>query len=375
MNDDSLERIGVSRTEADGRVIRFINDGELLEEIQESPFSLAAPWAPNAVGKRYELTPHGTTGDPTYPGPVEFLDQHGVERLQINMRAEFDRIQSLIRDTQNSEQPMRLIPKMVAATTALGLLAVIGVFAIAELGELKLAGDPADVYYPDDKVEALARAAADGDVPAMKAAIAAGADVNYAGLEGFRPLYWPMHAGNKKGFSALLELGADPLLTTNKGHSLIDTAAGADDPDYLRILLENGFDPNTSVGYDNKPPIFSAIIGHRWPQLKLLLEYCYNLNWADDFGKTAAVKAASISEMKMAHYLVEQGMNHDLENLAWYVESDTTNPPEQAEYREKLMRLLEEKHAISFPVKARQASAANPPPSVPAYAESCDRKL
>ena len=113
------------------------------------------------------------------------------------------------------------------AAAGLGVLAVIGVMAIADIGELELAGDTVDVYFPDDRVEALARAAAEGDVAAMNAAIDDGADVNYAGLEGFRPLYWPMHAGNKEGF---------------------------------RALLDNGFDPNTPVGYDDKPVIFRAVI-------------------------------------------------------------------------------------------------------------------
>jgi ankyrin repeat protein len=109
---------------------------------------------------------------------------------------------------------MRLTPKSLTAVAGLGLLVILGVMAIADVGELKLAGDPADLYYPDDRVKALVRAAAEGEVAAMEAAVAAGADVNYAGLEGFRPLYWTMHAGNKVGFRAMLEFGADPLLTT-----------------------------------------------------------------------------------------------------------------------------------------------------------------
>jgi pimeloyl-ACP methyl ester carboxylesterase len=98
MHDDSLGRIGVTREEADGRVIRFINSGEVLDEVQQSPFSLAAPFAPNSVGERYELTPHDTSGNPVYPGPLEFIDQHYADRLKISMRAEFDYVQDLIDD-------------------------------------------------------------------------------------------------------------------------------------------------------------------------------------------------------------------------------------------------------------------------------------
>ena len=164
---------------------------------------------------------------------------------------------------------MRLTSKAKTIAAGLGVLSIVGILAFADIGELKLAGEPADVYYPDDQVEALVRAAAEGDVAGMETAVAAGADVNYSGLNGFRPLYWPMLAGNKEGFRALLELGADPLLTAHKGHSVIDTAAGADDPEYLRILLEQGFDPNIPIGHDDKPAIFTAIISSRWPQFEL----------------------------------------------------------------------------------------------------------
>jgi hypothetical protein len=98
MHEDSLERIGITRQEADRRVIGFVNNGEILDEIQGSPVSLFAPFAPDAVGERYELTPHDSSSDPVYPGPIEFCHQHLGERLKINMRAEFDYVQNLIDD-------------------------------------------------------------------------------------------------------------------------------------------------------------------------------------------------------------------------------------------------------------------------------------
>ena len=104
---------------------------------------------------------------------------------------------------------------------------------------------------------------------------------------------------------------------------------------------------------------------------ELLLDYCYNLNWADEFGRTAAIEAASVSEMKMARYLLEQGLTHDLLDFAWYVENNKANPLEEAEYREKLLRLLHEKHGINFPVPSRQPTGADPSPSPPVYARSC----
>lgn len=266
---------------------------------------------------------------------------------------------------------MRFSASSIISALVLCLLAIWGAVEVLGLGEVRLNGKPASYYFPDEQVEALVTAAAEGDVPAMKAAVEAGADVNYAGIEDIRPLLWPMYAKNKVGFEALLELGADPKLHAKDNFSLINVAAGGDDPDYLRMILDHGFDPNTPLGRKEEPAIFEAIMQNRWPQLKMLLEYCYNLNWADEFGITAAIDAVSISEMKMAHYLVEQGLRHNFVKLARFTESNRRNPPEQAEYREKLMNLLEEEHGLTFPAPKRKPGRTFLPPSPPAYAQSC----
>lgn len=250
---------------------------------------------------------------------------------------------------------------LVLAWPLLGLLG---------FGEYRLAWKPASHYFPDENVEALAKAAAEGDVPAMKKAVAAGADVNYAGFEDIRPLFWAFSAHNKEGLQALLDLGADPYLEADDSFSLVNIAAGADDPDYLRILLDHGLDPNVPVGHTSDPPIFEAIMQRRKPQLEMLLEHCYNLNWVDDYGITAAGTAISIGDIETTYHLVEQGLAHNLLDIAQSIERRTSSDPERAEYREKLMRLLEEQHGISFPTPD-YTPGVYPPPSPPIYAQSC----
>lgn len=263
-------------------------------------------------------------------------------------------------------------PVAIAFFSILALASIWDVGTLLGFGEYRLAGKPASFYFHDDKVEKLVRAAAEGDIPAMKAAVAEGVDVNYAGFEKIRPLYWPLYSGNKVGFETLLDLGADPRLEAKGGHSLVNTAAGADDPDYLRILLDRDLDPNQSAGYRREPPIFKAIVQHRWPQLNLLLEYCYNLNWVDDYGITAAGYAGSIGEMKMAVYLIEQGLTHNLQRLA---STTATNVNvDQVEAQRELRSILQA-HDLILPPDRLPPINVYPPPSPPAYAKSClDRR-
>ena len=263
-------------------------------------------------------------------------------------------------------------PVVIALLSILVIASAWGVGMVSGLGEFRLAGKPASHYFPHEQAEALVRAAAAGDVDGMKAAVEAGADVNFSGFEGIRPLFWALFAENKAGFQALLDLGADASQEAKRRSTVIDIAAGADDPDYLRMLLDHGVDPHTPLGKEELPAIFTAIEQHRWPQLKLLMEYCYNLNWADEFAKTAAAKAALISEMEMAVYLINEGLTHNLQRLA---EAKQWNVPlDQIDAQRELIEILKAGDYI-LPPDPLPPINVYPPPSPPAYAKSClDRR-
>lgn len=138
------------------------------------------------------------------------------------------------------------------------------------------------------------------DIAAVDWAVADGVEVNRVGIDNATPLLWAIFAHNKAGFKQLLKHGADPYYQPDDFYSVLLLALGVDDPDFLRTLLDHGLDPNRPTGSEQSPPIFTAIIQHRLPQFEMLLAYCYDLNWADDVGRTAAIDAASIGEMRMA---------------------------------------------------------------------------
>lgn len=247
---------------------------------------------------------------------------------------------------------------------------------MASCGEFEVGGKTASDLFPDAQVAALARAAAEGDVAAIDQAIADGVSVNAVGVDEATPLVWATGAQNKTGFERLLEHGANPYHQPDGFYTVVELAAGSDDPEFLKILLDRGLDPNAPAGSDKNPPIFTSIIQHRWPQLELLLAYCYNLNWADDASRTAAVEAAAIGEMTMAVHLLEQGLTHNLPRLALAAQGRVGKVDGQYDAQQMLIAMLRER-GLEFPpdpIKGKEVMKNPPPPSPPIYAKSCQER-
>lgn len=256
---------------------------------------------------------------------------------------------------------------------AIGLATLFWTMAVASCGEAEVGGKTADEIFSDRQVAALADAAAEGDLAAVDRAVEAGADVNAVGIDDATPLFWAIGAQNKEGFKRLLEHGADPFYQPHDFYSVVQLAAGADDPEFLEILLDQGLDPNRPTGSEQTPPIFTAIIQHRLPQFEMLLTHCYDLNWSNDFGRTAAVEAASIGEMRMALRLLEEGMTHALDRLSLFADGRVGEMNGQKDAQEKLIAMLGEKgfEKPEDPEEIKRIMQNPPPPSPPVYATSC----
>ena len=238
------------------------------------------------------------------------------------------------------------------------------------IGKLKYRGETVSHYFPDRSVRTLANAAAKGDITAIDAAMAAGADINYeSDSDDVTPLFWAMHAGSKKGFEKLLDLGADP----RQGDRVIREAASGPDAAYLEILLEHGLDPNRTSGRFDEPLIFEAIDGGRWPQVRLLLKHCYNLNWSNEWGQTAAWMAVMRHKLDMAVEFIVLGQNFQLERVALAIEQRGESLRDKKSL-EKLVQLLETK-GVNLPIdKARVTEKIGQASVSHIYAESCVKK-
>lgn len=210
----------------------------------------------------------------------------------------------------------------------------------------------------------LARAAAAGQVDKVAQLVKAGADPNGRGKEGVTPLFWAFFARSAQGMRALLKAGANPNLpihmTAKNGQwdeYLAVAAAQAEAVDILKILLEYGASSESVSSRDTPLTAGAACL----ECIKLLVQHGANVNRKNVADETVATRAAAIGHYDAIIYLLENGYNVELDQLAWYVEnrqgSDQVRPK-----KERILAMLAAKGVKPFvpewQKKEREAQAA-----------------
>ncbi len=179
----------------------------------------------------------------------------------------------------------------------------------------------------------LARAARDGDLAALRAALAAGADPRAPDLTGQPALHWAARGGALDALDALLDAGADIdqpdarpdfawtalLAAVHSGNwdaarHLLDRGAGpglaaangatpllhacSAEPgpardDVVRLLLAAGADPRSGSN-DGTTPLVNAVLSGSRGVVELLLATDPGLRWPAGFAAWAARLAARV---------------------------------------------------------------------------------
>jgi len=249
-------------------------------------------------------------------------------------------------------------------------MSLIVVTTAAACSDKRLAGKSAADYFKTPKVAALAEAAVNDDLDKMEALAAEGVDVNAKGADGIHLFFWVFATSSKEAFAKLYQLGANPLQEAKRRKTVAFDATGVDDPGYLEILLEGGLDPNaTKPSKPNETLLMQAIFYHRWPQVELLLKHCADINWASEFGASAATNAVVAAQLDMLVRFLDEGYSYDLQGLAFDLDGRIiASGHEQHSWKLKAVQLLKDK-GISFPAERPQPPA--PPSAEPVYAKSC----
>jgi ankyrin repeat protein len=129
--------------------------------------------------------------------------------------------------------------------------------------------------------------------------------------------------------------------------SAVNLAAGADDPEFLKILLEHGGGDLNSTNADGDSPLEIAVQQDRPENVKMLLKYGADIHYQASGGlgnNTAAESAVALGRFHIAVYMLEQGYNHDLQSFARRAENRSVgSDSEQYQWRLKLLEMLKQR--------------------------------
>jgi len=229
---------------------------------------------------------------------------------------------------------------------------------------------PITDFFDDEKVQQLALAAAEGKVAVVEDLIKnQGVDPNALGKEANTPLgkeimtplryaWWTFTDDSVKGMKALLENGAQPDQTSD-GVTLLEMSVGYPGERYheiSRVLLAGGANPNRVESETKETPIFSALYGKQFENVKLLYQFGADIDFKNKCGETPFIFALDIRAFDVAFWLVEHGVDVKVMDKlggtpAWEIHDSLTNGLYSDWAREaglKMKAILEEK-GVTFP--------------------------
>jgi ankyrin repeat protein len=172
-------------------------------------------------------------------------------------------------------------------------------------------------FFKDLRDAKLAEAVTRGDKAAIDTLVSEGADVNARGKQGTPLLLWAMAKESVVGFKALLEHGADlkalindPEHTKNgeRTRQVIELVVSAFNPEFLRVCLKHGFDPDY-VPYPkmNESLLFRAIWTHAIKNVEILLDAGADINHLDGNRSPPIELAMGIRDYEVVLFLLSRG--------------------------------------------------------------------
>ena len=184
-----------------------------------------------------------------------------------------------------------------------------------------LAYMPIEKMFPDPAVRSLAKAVGQGDSRMIDASVANGIDINQRGYGNATVLFWAVRMSNLRGFTRLLELGADPNVVFDDGGTVIHWAVRNESPEFLKVVLTHGGDPNLTAGQLDQTPIFEAV-GERGDRLEILLDAGADPNIQNAFGSTPVLLAAGRGRFDLVMTLLNRGADYTISNKRGYSLAD-----------------------------------------------------
>ncbi|KAL9119292.1 MAG: hypothetical protein Q9187_004154 [Circinaria calcarea] len=139
--------------------------------------------------------------------------------------------------------------------------------------------------------------------------------INECDSGGRSAIYWAARRGDAKCLKILLEHGADPGISTKKGHSPLHTAAYSGNYSCCRLLLDAHAEVDCRGLCQATPLITASQQIDAMDIAKLFIDHGADINARNCTGATAILQASFNGRFQLAEYLVEQGADlHVAEN-------------------------------------------------------------
>jgi len=177
----------------------------------------------------------------------------------------------------------------------------------------KLNNMKATDYFEGTVYIQVAEAIEAGRIPEIKRIIDGGIDINHIGNEGMSLLMWSIAKQRKNVVALLLELGADPNITTEKYNALW-MAVILKDSDYLNTLLRFNGDVDSKNTKTGRSLIFEATLHGRLENLKTLMEKGADMNHQNISGNTVLNYSISFKAYNTSLVLLDLGVDPTIKN-------------------------------------------------------------
>ena len=251
-------------------------------------------------------------------------------------------------------------PPMKTLRQRLLLLAICTAFVLPA-GCTGVMDMPSDVtgrvgeIFTDSKAQALAKAAASGDVTRMARLLEQGVPVDTAGKFGITPAWWAIRNRNKEGFAWLLEHGASPNPPVEI-LSIMGMAAAYEDSAFLETALR--YKPDINHYSKTSSPLHMAVSWGRRRNVELLIKAGVDLNPKDYLSPVVAAVGMARYDYALLllqagadpSKIIEKGPYAGQNELAVSISIDYINPDTDAyEWRERLIRYLKTKGIEAHP--------------------------
>jgi len=132
------------------------------------------------------------------------------------------------------------------------------------------------------------------------------ADFTQAGKARMRPLGFAARSGFRDLVAVLLRRGADVRALDEEGRDALAWAVRGGDPGIVRGLLEAGGDPGRR-GPDGLGPVYLAVLGGKVEVVRALLDHGGKADAREDHGETPLMAAAELGYEDLLGLLLERG--------------------------------------------------------------------